>query len=144
MSFIKSSIQINSSPKDVYEMAQNMEKFSDFMPDVEKVTVVEKGDKRAVTEWVTSVEGIPICWTEEDTFDDEQIKIHYQLLEGDLDKFEGSWSFDEADGGTIVTLTVDFDFGMPTLADLLGPILKVKVQENSEMMLAGMKKKIES
>ena len=144
MSFIKSSIQINSSPRDVYEIAQNMEKFSDFMPDVEKVTVVEKGDKRTVTEWVTSVEGIPICWTEEDTFDDEQIKIHYRLLEGDLDKFEGSWSFDKAEEGTIVTLTVDFDFGMPTLADLLGPILKVKVQENSEMMLAGMKKKIES
>ncbi len=144
MSFIKSTIQINSPPKDVYEKARDMERFSDFMPDVEKVTVLEKGDNRTVTEWVTTVEGIPICWTEEDTFDDDQIKIHYRLLEGDLDKFEGSWSFEEVDGGTSVTLTVDFDFGMPTLADLLGPILKVKVQENSEMMLAGMKKEIES
>lgn len=143
MPFVETGIEINASPEQVYELAKNMERYPDFMPDVESINVVERGDNRTVTEWTTNVEGIPICWKEEDVFDDEQIKIGYRLLEGDLDKFEGDWTFTPSESGTQVTLTVDFDFGMPTLADLLGPILKVKVAENSEMMLAGMKKEIE-
>lgn len=143
MSFVEVSILVNSSPQAVYDLAKEMERYPDFMPDVESITVVERGADRTVTEWVTNVEGIPICWKEEDIFDDAATTISYRLIEGDLDKFEGAWTFEPKDGGTRVTLTVDFDFGMPTLADLLGPILKVKVEENSEMMLAGMKKEIE-
>ncbi len=143
MTFVTSSIQIDSSPAQVYDLAKNMERFSDYMPDVETVKVLEREANRTITEWTTNVEGIPINWKEEDTFNDDLATIDYRLIEGDLDKFEGSWSFESKDNGTYVTLTVDFDFGMPTLADLLGPVLKVKVQENSDMMLAGMKKEIE-
>ena len=143
MAYVESTILINSSPLEVYELAKKMDRYPDFMPDVEKITVLETGANRTVTEWVTNVEGIPICWTEEDLFDDVKTTINYRLIEGDLDKFEGTWTFLAKDGGTQVTLTVDFDFGMPTLADLLGPILKVKVEENSQMMLIGMKKEIE-
>lgn len=143
MAFVEVSTLVNSSPQEVYGLAKQMERYPDFMPDVESITVVKREANRTITEWVTNVEGIPICWTEEDTFDDATTTISYRLLEGDLDRFEGAWTFAPKDGGTQVTLTVDFDFGMPTLADLLGPILKVKVEENSEMMLAGMKKEIE-
>jgi hypothetical protein len=46
-------------------------------------------------------------------------------------------------GGTQVTLTVDYDFGIPELTNLIGPTLEQKVGENSEMMLEGMKRRIE-
>ena len=143
MTLVKCSIIINSSPNEVYDLAKDMERFPGYMPDVENVTVLERDGNRTITEWTTNVEGIPLCWKEEDTFDDDNISISYRLIEGDLEKFEGTWTFTENEGKTEVVLTVDFDFGMPTLADLLGPILKVKVQENSDMMLAGMKKEIE-
>ncbi|HEB12630.1 MAG TPA: cyclase [Actinobacteria bacterium] len=143
MPVVTCNIQIDSSPRKVYDLAKNMERFSDYMPDVETVKVLERNGDRTITEWTTNIEGIPINWKEEDIFNDDLTTIDYRLIEGDLDKFEGSWSFEPKDGGTQVTLTVDFDFGMPTLADLLGPILKVKVQENSDMMLASMKKEIE-
>jgi coenzyme Q-binding protein COQ10 len=143
MAFVKSSIHIKSTPHAVYSLSKQMERFPEFMPDVESVTILEREDSRTLTEWVTSVEGMPITWKEEDLFDDEAFAITYRLTEGDLDKFEGAWTFTEKDGGTEVVLSVDFDFGMPTLADLLGPILEVKVRENFEMMLAGMKNEIE-
>ncbi|MDP9111719.1 MAG: SRPBCC family protein, partial [Candidatus Eremiobacteraeota bacterium] len=82
--------------------------------------------------------------TEEDRFDDAGLRIDYKLIEGDLDTFEGSWTFTETDGATLVHLGVEFDFGVPTLAELIGPTLKRKVQENSEMMLAGLKKECEA
>ena len=40
---------------------------------------------------------------------------------------------------THVVLGVDYDFGVPTLAELIGPTLQRKVRENSEMMLAALK-----
>lgn len=143
MFLVEARILINGTPQDVYNVAKQQERFPDFMSDVEEVKIIERTDKRAISEWTTNVEGIPICWKEEDTFDDDTNSITYRLLEGDLDKFEGGWTFEAKDGGTEVVLTVDFDFGMPTLADLLGPVLEVKVRENSEMMLNGIKNEIE-
>ncbi len=143
MPLVEVSIQINGDREDVYAVAKDMARFPEFMPDVDEVTVLEQSANRTLTEWTTIVEGIPIRWKEEDLFDDEAVRISYRLVEGDLDKFEGAWIFNEKDGGTEVILSVDFDFGMPTLADLLGPILEVKVRENSEMMLSGIKGEIE-
>ena len=143
MAFVKSSIIINTDPRTAYEFAREMERFPDYMPDVEEVRVLERDGNRTLTAWTSTVEGIPICWKEEDIFDDAAVSISYRLLEGDLDKFEGVWTFIEKEGGTEVGLTVDFDFGMPTLADLLGPVLEVKVRENSEMMLSAIKNEIE-
>jgi ribosome-associated toxin RatA of RatAB toxin-antitoxin module len=114
------------------------------MPDVELVIVLERHPDHVVTRWKTLVEEAPIEWIEEDRFDDEGLRIDYKLLEGDLDKFEGAWTFVERDGTTDVLLGVDFDFGVPTLAELIGPTLQKKVRENSEMMLAALKKQAEA
>jgi ribosome-associated toxin RatA of RatAB toxin-antitoxin module len=90
------------------------------------------------------VEEAPIEWTEEDRFDDGALRIDYALLEGDLDTFEGAWTFEERDGLTHVLLTVEYDFGVPTLAELIGPTLQKKVLENSEMMLKALKTQAEA
>ena len=114
------------------------------MPDVEIVTVLERHPNRVISRWKTLVEEAPIEWTEEDRFDDDGLRIDYKLLEGDLDKFEGAWTFVERDGATHVRLGVDYDFGVPTLAELIGPTLQRKVRENSEMMLAALKQQAEA
>jgi ribosome-associated toxin RatA of RatAB toxin-antitoxin module len=114
------------------------------MPDVELVTVLERAGDRVVSRWKTLVEDAPIEWIEEDVFDDAALRVDYKLLEGDLERFEGAWTFDERDGATLVTLGVDYDFGVPTLAELIGPTLHKKVEENSEMMLAALKREAEA
>src|SRR5579875_1471992 len=145
MPHVEVAIDVAAPARDVYELAKNQERFPQFMPDVESVTVLERRDDAIVTRWKTLVEEAPIEWTEEDRFDDARIRIDYKLLEGDLDKFEGSWTFEDAgDGVTHVVLGVDYDFGVPTLAELIGPTLQRKVRENSEMMLAGLKREAES
>lgn len=144
MPYVKVEIVVAAPAREVYELAKDQERFPEFMPDVESVTVLERRDDVIITRWKTLVEEAPIEWTEEDTFDDERTRIEYRLTEGDLDKFEGVWTFDEAgDGTTRVVLSVEYDFGVPTLAELIGPTLQRKVQENSEMMLAGLKREAE-
>jgi coenzyme Q-binding protein COQ10 len=143
MAYVERSIRICGQPSAVYELAKDMESYPDFMPDVESVKVVERSPARTVTEWETSVDGTPILWTEEDLFDDDNLVIRYRLIEGDLDKFEGEWRFLAIEGQTQVTLTVDYDFGIPELTAMIGPTLEQKVGENSQMMLEGMKRRIE-
>jgi ribosome-associated toxin RatA of RatAB toxin-antitoxin module len=142
--FIEADIVVDAPVRDVYELAKDQERFPEFMPDVETVRVLERRPDSILTRWKTLVEDAPIEWTEEDRFDDAATRIDYKLLEGDLEKFEGTWTFEERDGATYVKLGIDYDFGVPTLAELIGPTLAKKVRENADMMLAGLKKEAES
>jgi len=142
--YVESTIVVDAPARAVYELAKEQERFPQFMPDVETVTVLERHADYIVTRWKTLVEDAPIEWTEEDRFDDAGIRIDYKLIEGDLDTFEGAWTFVESDGQTLVTLGVEYDFGVPTLAELIGPTLAKKVKENSEMMLAALKSEVEA
>jgi coenzyme Q-binding protein COQ10 len=142
--YVATSIVIDAPAVLIYELAKDQERFPQFMPDVESVTVVERFADRVLTRWKTLIEDAPIEWLEEDRFDDDALRIDYKLLEGDLDMFEGSWTFVEGSGGTHVALAVTYDFGVPTLAELIGPTLEKKVRENAEMMLAALKTEAQS
>jgi ribosome-associated toxin RatA of RatAB toxin-antitoxin module len=144
MPYVESRIAIAAPARAVYELAKDQERFPEFMPDVETVKVLERHPDRVISRWKTLVEEAPIEWTEEDRFDDGALRIDYALLEGDLDTFEGAWTFEERDGLTHVLLTVEYDFGVPTLAELIGPTLQKKVLENSEMMLKALKTQAEA
>jgi coenzyme Q-binding protein COQ10 len=142
--YVTASIEVDAPAALVYELAKDQERFPQFMPDVESVTLVERHTDRVLTRWKTLIEDAPIEWLEEDRFDDAQLRIDYRLLEGDLDTFEGAWTFVQHAGGTLVALDVTYDFGVPTLAELIGPTLEKKVRENAEMMLAALKTEAES
>ncbi|MBV8371154.1 MAG: SRPBCC family protein [Candidatus Eremiobacteraeota bacterium] len=144
MPYVECSIDVAAPAATIYELAKEQERFPEFMPDVETVVVLERHPDRVVTRWKTLVEEAPIEWTEEDRFDDDALRIDYALIEGDLDTFEGSWTFVEDGTTTRVVLGVEYDFGVPTLAELIGPTLEKKVRENSEMMLAALKAEAES
>jgi coenzyme Q-binding protein COQ10 len=144
MPYVETTIEIKAPARTIYELAKDMERYPEFMPDVETVKVLERKGNETVTRWKTLVEEAPIEWTEVDVFDDRKTRIDYRLIEGDLDKFEGAWTFTEnSDGMTKVVLGVDYDFGVPTLAELIGPILQKKVEENSQMMLRALKERCE-
>jgi ribosome-associated toxin RatA of RatAB toxin-antitoxin module len=144
MPYVECSIDVAAPAATVYELAKEQERFPDFMPDVETVVVLERHPDRVITRWKTLVEEAPIEWTEEDRFDDARLRIDYALIEGDLDTFEGCWTFEQDGTTTRVVLAVEYDFGVPTLAELIGPTLEKKVRENSEMMLAALKTEAES
>jgi coenzyme Q-binding protein COQ10 len=144
MPFVETSIVVDAPARDVYELTKEQDRFPDFMPDVESITILERRPGRVVSRWKTLVEDAPIEWVEEDLYDDAALRVDYRLIEGDLDTFEGSWTFEDRDGATHVTLGVEYDFGVPTLAELIGPTLHRKVRENSEMMLAALKREAEA
>jgi coenzyme Q-binding protein COQ10 len=135
--------KIIAAPKvQLYEILKDMEKYPEFMKDLKSVTILERQENTTLTAWETVLVGRTIKWVEKDIFDDENQHIRYQQVSGDLQKFEGEWILTEADGGTKVTLTVDFEFGIPMVAGLLNPVAKMMIKENSENMLAALQLKM--
>ncbi len=144
MPYVEVTEKIAAPAKKVYEKVKDMESYPEFMENVISVEVVERGENYTVTEWVVSLKGTKLKWQEKDTFDDENLHISYQQTEGDVKKFEGEWKINYDGQETTVTLTVDFEIGIPMFAGLLDPVAKLAVKKNSESMLLGIKANLEN
>jgi coenzyme Q-binding protein COQ10 len=138
--------EVPGPPARAYELAKDMESYPQFMKDVVYLKVLERDGNAQVSEWHGRLQGRILRWKERDVFDDASHTITYRQIEGDLKKFEGAWRFEPLEGGsrTRITLTVDFDLGIPMLAPLLDPVARLVVKKNCEDMLAGMKAKLEA
>lgn len=143
MPYVEASISINALPAIVYELAKDMESYPKFMESVERVEILERGEGYTITKWHTKLQGRPVVWTERDVFDDAAKRIGYSLVQGDLKKFEGAWTFQPNAEGTQVKLTVDFELGIPMFAALINPIAVMTVRQNCESMLKALKKQLE-
>jgi len=143
MPFVEVSKVIKAPKEQLYTILKDMEKYPEFMKDLKSVKVLERNENTTLTAWETSLVGRKIKWVEKDIFDDIRQHISYQQVSGDLQKFEGEWILDEVEEGTKVTLTVDFEFGIPMVAGLLNPIAKLMIKENSSNMLNSLKTKTE-
>ena len=143
MPCVEVSISVNCTPDKIYPLLKDMEKYPGFMADLVSVEILERKENTTVSKWVSNVDGRVIKWTELDTFDDENMHISYQQIDGDLKKMEGEWVLTPTAEGTDVKLSVDFEFGIPMISGLLNRILKEKVRDNSMNMLKAVKEKME-
>ena len=139
MPFIEVSTVVAGDISSIWEIVADMEGYPKFMPNLQSVTIEERGENSTVSSWISNVDGRVIRWRERDVFFPAEYRIAYNQISGDLKKFEGQWLLEEVAEGVKIVLTVDFEFGIPMVATLLNPLLKKKVRENSEGMLAAIK-----
>ncbi len=145
MARVEASTLIQAPLEAVYDLAKRVEDFPRFMPDLERVTVLERhGALPAVTEWVGVVEGRRIRWVEEDAWDDARHLCRFRQREGDFERYEGTWTFEPNGGGTRTTIAVEFEFGIPLIGGLLSTLLRVKMKENLDGMLAALRDRLEA
>ncbi len=143
---LTSEIQISAPVEVVYELAQNIEAFPEYMPDIKEVTILERNGSELVSRWGSYVKEFArtVKWIEKDHWDDEKRICTFSQVEGDFTEYEGEWYF-EADGeGSKMRLIVRYELNLPLIGALIQGLLKKKVQENSDNMLAALKEKAES
>ena len=143
MPYVEATISVKCQRDKIYPILKDMEKYPAFMTDLVSVEILERTATTTVSKWVSNVDGRVIKWTELDTFDDENMHISYNQIDGDLKKMAGEWILTPTTEGTDIKLTVEFDFGIPMISGLLNPILKKKVRDNSMNMLKAVKEKME-
>jgi len=144
MARVEASTVIRAPLEDVYAVAKRVEDFPRFMPDLERVTVLERqGDLPTATEWVGVVEGRRIRWIEEDAWDDARHVCQFRQRDGDFEKYEGEWTFTPEGDGTRTAVAVEFEFGIPLIGGLLSQLLRVKMQQNLDGMLTALRGQLE-
>ncbi len=144
MARVEASTVIQAPLADVYALAKRVEEFPQFMPDLERVTVLERrGETFTVTEWIGVVEGRRIHWVEEDVWDDAHHECRFRQREGDFDRYEGMWTFAAEGTGTRTAVAVEFEFGIPLIGGLLSTLLRIKMKENLDGMLTALRGQLE-
>jgi len=141
---VEASTIIRASLDRVYAMAKDVERFPQFMPDLESVTVLERGPSGTLTRWVGVVQGRKIRWVEEDEWDDARHVCVFRQRSGDFSKYQGTWAFEATPDGTRTSLAVDFELDIPLAGALLSSLIKVLMRKNCEGMLAALKGQLES
>ena len=79
----------------VLRLLTKIENYKNYLPNVKECRVLEKTRGSALTLWKADIEGIPLTWKEEDTFDFENFAVSFRAIEGDLEKFEGRWRLED-------------------------------------------------
>jgi len=143
---VESVIHIAAPPDAVYAVAKDVEKFPEFLPDVESVKIIERNGPRVVSEWVGVVREFnrTIRWTEQDDWDDAARRCLFRATKGDWDRYQGEWTFDPEDSGTRVRLALDFEINVPLIGPLIRRVLAKLVKNNCDRMLAAIRGRVES
>ena len=145
MPTVESEIVIAKPVAEVYALAKDVERFPKFMADVEAVEILEDDPPHRVSHWLSVVKEFnrTIEWTEEDYWDDEAYVCTFVQLEGDFSEYRGRWEFIEVPEGTKMYLEVEYAYDIPLIGALIKSLLRKKMQQNIDAMLAALKQKAE-
>lgn len=138
-STIKIQRQLPARPWKVLRLITRIEDFSSYMPNVKKSKIMEKTPAGVITEWLVEIDGLRIRWRQQDSFDFKNFTVNFKAIEGDIEKFEGSWVLKKGQGeSTDVTIHARIRLGIPIVEDVVENILEFRVRKNFEMMLMAM------
>lgn len=143
MIHLEHTIVIKSSIDKVYDIAEKIEKFPEFMLHVKTSKVIKKqGNKREV-EMSAVVNGIKSHWISASTTEKNK-KITYKQVKGVCKVMGGEWLFKKSLEGTKITLVHNFDVGFSIIGKLIGRIIIKKwVDKYSRLTLGAIKAKAE-
>ena len=142
MPIIETEAVIPAPAECVYAAAKEIERFPEFMPNVQAVEIIERSGPCVVSRWVARVEEFnrTIKWIERDEWNDERRVCAFRATQGDWDKYEGVWGFEEHPQGTRAYIRLDFEFDVPLIGPLIKGLLARLVKRNSEETLEGLKR----
>jgi ribosome-associated toxin RatA of RatAB toxin-antitoxin module len=120
--------------------AKQFTRYPEFMPNLDRVEILEfdeTGPRKS--HWVSTVNVGPLKrqfkWTETDSWDDENRNCSFDLVEGDMKTYKGSWSFTPQNDGCLVELKVQFELGIPMLSPMINNIVNQLMQQNCDALL---------
>ena len=156
---------VSCAAREAFRVMEKIDQFPEFMPNVNKLTVLENSGTRKVAEWDTSIDETPLTWVEEGIYDAENLVIRFRALEGVFERFDGSWrvipvSPDHASGAAQASAgeqsleakpdqrcTIEFELvyeiGLPEIEEMIAPLLHERLAANVESMLAAIAKRTE-
>ena len=137
---IAMSRRLDQSTARAFEVVEDLERFPEFMPNVNSLTLLEAEGNRKVAEWDITIDDAPLSWIEEGIYDEQNMIVRFRSLEGVFDRFDGYWQVAPEGDGSRVTFELAYEIGLPEIEDIVGPILRERMIENAESMLEAIEK----
>jgi ribosome-associated toxin RatA of RatAB toxin-antitoxin module len=132
------------APADVvWSTINDLASYPKFMANVQSVEVTSEDGADRVSKWSVLLKGSLLEWTEREHVDVERLRITFDQVDGDLNVFQGFWAVEAVSPETTsVVLSVEFEIGIPLLADMLNPVAGRALRENSEHMLREIEQRV--
>jgi ribosome-associated toxin RatA of RatAB toxin-antitoxin module len=127
----------------VWEAIVDVTRYPDLMANVISVEIrrVDSPEVRR-TAWSVVLKGSILEWEEEEHIDSTRRLMSFGQISGDMAEFVGSWQVSKVSPSVSnVRLNVQFDIGIPLLADMLNPVAKRALRENCADMLRGIERR---
>lgn len=140
MPIIESSITVNRSAREVYDLLKNMEAFPRFISGVEQIKVRRLSKTHVASEWSISVEGTKINWKEKDVFDDDSLAVKFKMTEGDFASYSGEWRVLEDGIHSRLSFIFSIDWELQHLREEIIPELERKARLATRWMLREIRK----
>jgi ribosome-associated toxin RatA of RatAB toxin-antitoxin module len=141
----EASITIKRPAPKVYQAIKNMEDFPNFIRDVKNLKIIKRIDEnKFISLWEIEIDGAPLRWKEEDSFDDENLQLKFNMLEGDYSKYQGSWQINGDGKITKLAIEASFDWGIPVLEKYVKKAFESRARRSMRGMLRSIKKRVEA
>ncbi|WP_328860422.1 type II toxin-antitoxin system RatA family toxin [Streptomyces sp. NBC_00306] len=109
------------TPDDLWKVLLDIEAFPSYMEGVNEVEITEEDGDRRTSSWVVELKGSEMEWDQEDVIDAGRRRVEFRQTDGDLANYEGYWQIVEDAEGVGLELKVEFDIGLPMVAEMIHP-----------------------
>jgi ribosome-associated toxin RatA of RatAB toxin-antitoxin module len=123
---------------EVFAKIKDFGQYPKYTDAVREVVITTRADGAVDSQWSVNFRNGVLCWSERDWIDDATRGIKFTQLEGDFERFEGTWQVDAEAADVTVRFTADFDLGMPSLAAIIDPIAERALRDNMQAILRGL------
>jgi uncharacterized membrane protein len=123
-----------ATENELWATLREFERYPEFAEHVVSVEILKEGADYKESTWVVLFNGNQLRWSERDYIDDTNRTIRFEQIDGDLAVWRGTLSMTVRPECT-ATYVVEFDLGVPALADLLNPLGIQAVRVNCEQIL---------
>jgi ribosome-associated toxin RatA of RatAB toxin-antitoxin module len=122
----------------VFERISDFPRYVDYTDAVREVRIDRTDGELVSSTWSVNFRNGVLCWSERDRIDAEGLHIAFEQIDGDFDRFNGSWQVAQTRDDVTVVFIAEFDLGMPSLASIIDPIAERALRENMEAILRGL------
>lgn len=134
---VKIDQSIRAPIERVWDTLLDIESYEESMETVRWVRLVGPSDEHVRrAEWSVLLKGSILEWEEEEQLDHKAHKVVFRQLRGDLEFFDGYWTLEErGPRETRAHFEVEFEIGIPMLAEMLNPVAQRALEESCATML---------
>ena len=136
-------VNVKTAKQHLWELLTHPERYSSFIPDVKRVSVLERGEAEAMLKWEIGLEGVPLQWIERCTYDSENANITFRSVHGDLPSYDGNISVQHNGHGVTLLLDARLDWNLPSFNRVIAKGTEDRVKRVFASMLVAIKKQAE-